>query len=172
MNKISAIMAIGENGEVGANGPWPSSVDTNHIDRKGLHHPIVMGRRTYETVGGAIPGHRNFVLSGSGLIDPNVTVCTSVKDVFKALHCHPDEEVFVIGGLSVFGQFWQYVSTFYLTVFHKEYGRANSYLSSDETDLLWWCDIVDMKTGYSPTEDCLKTDYVLRRVEYSVRIDR
>jgi dihydrofolate reductase len=66
-------------------------------------HTIIMGRRTFESLPkGALPNRRNIVLTRSQHTFPNCEVYASLQEALK--HCQEDEEVFIIGGASVYQQ--------------------------------------------------------------------
>ena len=86
--------------------PWHLSDDVAFFKRTTLGSPVVMGRRTYESVGRPLPGRRNIVLSATGYLNNEVTV---VPDIDSALtvaaeQCEIDsvEECFVVGGARVY----------------------------------------------------------------------
>ena len=99
--RISLIWAMTRNRVIGNAGglPWDLPDEMAHFKRTTLGHAVVMGRRTYESVGHPLPERHNIVLSRRGLAtaDPRVTV---VSDLDAALDAVGDGECFVIGGAS------------------------------------------------------------------------
>lgn len=94
------IVAYGENGEIGKDGqmPWPKMpADLRHFKASTLGHTVIMGRKTYDSIGRALPERRNIVVSR----DPDLRLKDA--EVFgspeEALdECIDDDEIFVIGG--------------------------------------------------------------------------
>lgn len=99
MSKIALIVARARNGVIGYRGkmPWHLPQDLAHFKRSTLGRPIVMGRKTWESIGRPLPGRRNLVVTrNAAYAAPGAEVVTSLAD---ALALTADaEEVFVIGG--------------------------------------------------------------------------
>ena len=97
--RISLIWAMTRNRVIGNAGglPWDLPDEMAHFKRTTLGHAVIMGRRTYESVGHPLPQRRNIVLSRRGLatVDPGVTVAA---DFDAALAAAGEGECFVIGG--------------------------------------------------------------------------
>ena len=102
---ISIIVAVAQNGVIGCGNKliWHLPDDLKRFKRITMGHPVVMGRRTFESIGRPLPGRTNVVISRNGGFGPEgVTVAASVEqalDMFSA-----DEEVFIIGGEQIYGQ--------------------------------------------------------------------
>ena len=109
--EIVLIAALAEeNRVIGRDGdlPWHLPEDLKRFKRLTLGHPVLMGRKTFESIverlGGPLPGRRSVVLtSRSGLYDhPDVVVCSSLDEARAAVE--GEEVVFVAGGASVYEQ--------------------------------------------------------------------
>jgi dihydrofolate reductase len=101
--RLTLIVARARNGVIGANGalPWRLPEDLAHFKRATMGHPIVMGRRTWESIGRPLPGRRNIVVSRQAqLAIPGAEVAPSL-DAAIAL-CADADEVFVIGGAQLY----------------------------------------------------------------------
>src|SRR5258707_5693743 len=102
-SRIYLVAAVASNGIIGANGklPWHLPEDLQHFKRLTLGHPIIMGRRTWESLGKALPGRENIVVTRTaGYEAPGAAVATSLE---AALALCADEPVaFVIGACGVF----------------------------------------------------------------------
>jgi dihydrofolate reductase len=104
--KIALIVARSENGVIGDKGkiPWHIREDLQRFKQLTMGHPIIMGRRTYESIGKPLPGRTNIVLTQS----PNFTTPPGVltfPNLDAALnHCRQQNEpsVFIIGGSMVY----------------------------------------------------------------------
>lgn len=99
----SLVVAVARNGVIGRDNvlPWRLPADLAHFKRVTMGHPVIMGRRTYESIGKALPGRRNIVVSRS----PNYDApgCTVVRTLDAAWAAAGDaDEACVIGGTSLF----------------------------------------------------------------------
>ena len=83
--------------------PWRLPADLAYFKRVTLGHPVVMGRRTYESIGKPLPGRPNIVVSRNRSFQaPGCTVVPTLAEAWKAAGDAP--EVSVIGGTSVFAE--------------------------------------------------------------------
>jgi dihydrofolate reductase len=101
--RITLIVARARNGVIGRGGtlPWRLPEDLAHFKRTTMGHPIVMGRRTWESIGRPLPGRRSIVVSRQpGFDAPGAEVATSL-DAALAL-CADSPEIFVIGGAQLY----------------------------------------------------------------------
>jgi dihydrofolate reductase len=101
--RITLIVARARNGVIGASGtlPWRLPEDLAHFKRTTLGHPVVMGRRTWESIGRPLPGRRNIVVTRqAGFAAEGAEVVPSL-DAALGL-CTGSAEVFVIGGAQVY----------------------------------------------------------------------
>lgn len=113
---ISLIVAMTRNRVIGLNNamPWHLPADLQHFKALTLGKPIVMGRKTFEAIGKALPGRQNIIVSHN----PNYTAagCTIVTSLQDALaKAQPTEEVMVIGGAQVFKQAMPLAHRMYIT---------------------------------------------------------
>jgi dihydrofolate reductase len=115
---ISFIWAQDENGLIGKDNslPWHLPEDLKFFKNTTLGHPIVMGRKTYESIGRPLPGRENIILTGD--ISFEAAGCTVVSSVDDVLDKSKVEEVFVTGGAAVFKSFMPYVDRLYVTRIH------------------------------------------------------
>lgn len=102
--QLSLIVAVAANGVIGRDGdlPWPRlPADLQHFKRTTMGAPVIMGRRTFESIGRALPGRRNIVVTR----DPakRFDGCETATSLDDALARAGDvEEAFVIGGAALF----------------------------------------------------------------------
>lgn len=81
--------------------PWRLPAELAHFKRVTMGHPIIMGRRTYESIGRPLPGRMNIVVSRNrGFVAPGCTVVDSLEKAYEA--AGDAEEVSIIGGTSLF----------------------------------------------------------------------
>ena len=118
---ISLIVAMTENRVIGRDGdmPWHVSRDLRRFKRLTMDHHIVMGRKTYESIGRPLPGRTTVVLSRTASIDAEgVHVVGSLEEALEVAKA--DQEVFVTGGETVFGAALGMADRIYLTRLHVE----------------------------------------------------
>ncbi|WP_026477829.1 dihydrofolate reductase [Alkaliphilus transvaalensis] len=113
---ISMIVAMGKNGVIGKdNGmPWSLPSDLQYFKSTTMDHPIIMGRRCYESIGRPLPGRKNVVLSRSVKIIEGCEVLPSMNDVFETFK--NEDEVFIIGGGQIYKTFLPYAKKLYITL--------------------------------------------------------
>lgn len=100
MSELSLIVAMDRRGLIGKQGdlPWRFSEDLKHFKRETLGHVVVMGRKTFESIGRPLPGRTNVVVSRKGFEAPEgVLVFGSLDEALAHAHAL-DEKPFVIGG--------------------------------------------------------------------------
>lgn len=105
--RISIIVAVAENGVIGRGGqlPWHLSADLQRFKRLTMGHTIVMGRRTWESIGRPLPGRRTIVVSRQPdyRIDAmHVATAVSLDDALQSAASSGDDEAFVIGGAELY----------------------------------------------------------------------
>lgn len=103
--RVNLVVAIDRSGTIGADGalPWRLSADLRRFREITAGHPLVMGRRTHESIGRPLPGRLNIVLSR----DPDYTAhgCVVRESLDSALAmCAELEEVMVVGGAQVYAE--------------------------------------------------------------------
>jgi dihydrofolate reductase len=99
----SIVVAVARNGVIGRDNrlPWKLPKDLAYFKRVTMGHPVVMGRRTWESIGRALPGRLNIVVTRNPSLDaPGATVVPSLADAWKA--AGNADEVSIIGGTSIF----------------------------------------------------------------------
>jgi dihydrofolate reductase len=103
--RISIIAAMAENGVIGRDGrlPWHLAADLKRFKSLTMGHTLVMGRKTWESIGRPLPGRRMVVVSRQADYRPEgVEVVTSLDDALAIASAAGDEEVFVIGGAEIY----------------------------------------------------------------------
>ena len=97
-----AIVAVAEDGVIGRGGdlPWRLSADLKWFKKITLGHTILMGRKTWESLPGALPGRQNWVLSRTVEPQEGMAVFRSMDEVQKALT--PTQTLFIIGGGEIY----------------------------------------------------------------------
>ena len=103
--RISIIVAISENQVIGRQGdlPWRLSSDLRRFKQLTMGHHIVMGRKTFESIGKALKGRETIVVSRKLPERDDVVVCRTMEEA-RATGRHGDREVFVAGGSEIYRQ--------------------------------------------------------------------
>lgn len=105
MSEIALIVAYSRNRVIGKDNqlPWRLPSDLAHFKRHTLGHPIIMGRKTWASLGRPLPGRHNIVISRSGVGD--FTGATRVDSIEAAIDAaRGNGQVFVIGGAQIYEQ--------------------------------------------------------------------
>ena len=116
--KLTAVVAASDNDVIGRGNalPWHLPADLAHFKRLTLGKPILMGRRTYESMGRPLPGRRNLVLSRSGFAAPGVETVASLEAARALVAGEP--ELVIIGGAQIFEQALPELDVIHLTRVH------------------------------------------------------
>lgn len=111
--KLIIIAALNKNRVIGKDGkiPWHVSEDLKRFKRLTMGHTVLMGRKTYESMGKPLSGRRNVVLTSRQI--PGIETYPTIADALQALESQ--EKVFVIGGGEVIAQLIENVDALYLT---------------------------------------------------------
>ncbi|MEZ5515181.1 MAG: dihydrofolate reductase [Steroidobacteraceae bacterium] len=119
--RIAVIVAAAENDVIGRDNalPWHLPDDLRHFKSLTLGKPVVMGRRTYQSIGRALPGRLNIVVSRSPeFAPPGVTVVDSFAAALRA--AQPAGEVAIIGGAALYREALPHADVIHLTRVHAE----------------------------------------------------
>jgi dihydrofolate reductase len=112
----SLVVAMSKNRVIGRNNqlPWRLPADLAFFKRVTMGHPVIMGRRTYESIGKPLPGRLNIVVSGNPRFEaPGCTVVGSMEEAYRA--AGDADEVAIIGGSSIFAESLPRADRIYLT---------------------------------------------------------
>lgn len=135
MTAVSIIVATDEQGGIGLRGalPWHLPEDLKRFKALTMGKPIVMGRRTYDSIGRPLPGRQNIVISRqAGRSIAGCTVVDSMDAALAAAGTAP--EVFVIGGADVYRLAIPRAQTLYLTSVHSVVGADTFLPAFDRAD--------------------------------------
>ncbi|MFG6426537.1 dihydrofolate reductase [Lepagella muris] len=126
---LNIIVAAGRNGEIGREGDliWRISSDLKRFRSLTMGHPIIMGRKTWDSLSKKpLPGRRNIVMSrNAGLDAPGAEVVDSPE---AALHLTEGETPFVMGGEQIYRIFLPYATRIYLTEIDASCDDADAWL--------------------------------------------
>jgi dihydrofolate reductase len=132
---ISFIFAMDRNRAIGVNNtlPWHLPGDLKFFKSVTMGHPILMGRKTYESIGKPLPGRRNIILTQNP--EFQAEGCEVIHSVQEAVDEFHDQELFVIGGAEIFRLFTSVVDRMYITHIEHEF-EADTFMT--ELDLSEW----------------------------------
>lgn len=118
---ISIIVAHDERNVIGRDNyiPWKLSSDMKRFKKITTGHAVVMGRKTFESIGKPLPNRHNIVITSQKSIE-NVTVVNSYEEAFLILD--HSKENFIIGGSSVYKYFLPLADKLYITKVHADVG--------------------------------------------------
>ncbi|MCL2283756.1 MAG: dihydrofolate reductase [Fibromonadales bacterium] len=129
---ISLIAAVSENGVIGKDNklPWHLPADLQFFKKTTLGHSIIMGRKNFESIGKALPGRTNIVLTKN----PNFTaegieIAHSLNDAFK-IACN--NECFIIGGAEIYREALPFCQKLYITRVHGVF-EGDTYMPEFES---------------------------------------
>ena len=114
---VSIITCTSKNSVIGINGklPWYYPKDLTFFKNVTSGYPVIMGRKTFESLGKALPGRLNIVISSSEISDSNVTRATSLENALEICYFNKANRVFLIGGESVYKAGLKYADEILLT---------------------------------------------------------
>ncbi|MGQ4556150.1 dihydrofolate reductase [Halobellus sp. GM3] len=139
------IAAVSENGVIGRDGgmPWHFPADLRHFKRTTVGHPVIVGRKTYQTVieglGEPFPGRTTVVLSSQSLDLPaGAVLANSVEEAIEVAAADANdrgvETAYVAGGGRVYEQFLPFATRMVLTEIHESYEGDTRFPEWDESE--------------------------------------
>lgn len=133
----SIIVAVALDGAIGKSGalPWHLSSDLKHFKALTMGHPVIMGRKTFASIGRPLSGRTNIVLSHS-LQDPpeGCLLVRSLEEAYKLAE-ESSDECFVIGGERVYCNALLYTDKLYLTIVHTRVPGADAFFPKIDPSL-------------------------------------
>ncbi len=142
---ISIIAAIGKNRELGKDNKllWHLKKDLQHFKTITSGHPVIMGRKTFESIGFPLPKRTNIIISRDKNYQApaGVIVCDSLTQAIAAASAKDKQEIFIIGGASIYAQAINLTDKLYLTliddtfdaeVYFPNYSRFKKVISAKE----------------------------------------
>jgi dihydrofolate reductase len=126
--KLSIIVARASNGAIGLNNglPWRLPEDLAHFKRTTMGKPIIMGRKTFESIGRVLPGRRNVVVTrNAAWSHAGVDRVGSIAEALAL--CAEADEVFVIGGAQLYADALPLAARIVLTEIHEAH-EADAFL--------------------------------------------
>ncbi|MGI4867933.1 MAG: dihydrofolate reductase [Janthinobacterium lividum] len=132
---VSLIVAAAENGVIGRQGqmPWHLPADLKHFKALTLGHPVIMGRRTFESIGRPLPGRANIVLTAHPTwpAPTSVLVAHSLPEALALAATQPGgDEICIIGGGEIYRQALPGADVVHLTEVHTTVPDGDAFFPS------------------------------------------
>lgn len=112
--------------------PWRLPADLAYFKKTTMDHTILMGRKTYESIGKPLPNRTNVILTQNKEFEAEG--CIIVHSVEEAIEMAKNQEVFVIGGAEVFELFMPVVERLYITLIEHEFEADTFFPEFDVED--------------------------------------
>jgi dihydrofolate reductase len=154
--RVYLVAAVASNGIIGVNGrmPWHFPEELKHFKEVTLGHPVIMGRLTWESLKGALPGRKNIVVTRTpGYRASNATVAASLEAALAL--CADVPKVMVIGGSRMYAESLPIAAGLELTEIHRDYPGDTWFPEYDRSK---WREI---KREARTAGDGTRFDYVL-----------
>lgn len=135
---VTIVVAIAENYAIGKSNQllWHMPADLKHFKQITSGHTIIMGRKTYDSVGKPLPNRRNIIISRQDVTIPGCEVVQSVEDALEL--CANEDEVFIVGGAEIYKLAMNKTDRIYLTIIHHSFD-ADSFFP--EIDYMEWKEV-------------------------------
>lgn len=133
---ISIIVAAAQNNAIGYQNQllWHMPADLKYFKQKTTGHTVIMGRKTFESVGKPLPNRRNIIITRQA--DYTVAGATVVHTLQEALDlCDSTEESFIVGGAQIYGEALAHTDRIYFTLIYQEFMADTFFPPIDQT--LW-----------------------------------
>lgn len=156
---ISLIVAMDQNRVIGKNNklPWHLPADLQYFKKVTMGHPIVMGRKTFESIGRVLPGRENVIVTRNQ--EFKAEGCVVLHDIaqIKMFADNHDEEVFVIGGAEIFKEILPFTDRLYITEIHETFEGDTFFPEIDENE---W-DEISSNPGSVDEKNRFEHDFII-----------
>ncbi|MBO5419543.1 MAG: dihydrofolate reductase [Bacteroidales bacterium] len=148
------IVAIADNNAIGKNNAllWHISEDLKFFKRTTSGSPVIMGRRTYESIGRPLPKRLNIIITRGDAAPDGTILAHSLEEAFEIAENHGSEKCFIIGGGQVYSQALPLVERLIVTHVHTEIEDADTYfpiIDPSEWTIVSRSEMLkDVETGY------------------------
>ncbi|PUU89357.1 dihydrofolate reductase [Halanaerobium sp.] len=120
---LSIIAAMDQNQLIGVQGeiPWDLPADLKYFKKTTMGAPVIMGRKTFESIGFPLPGRRNIILTRNKDYEAEDCEVVHSKQEILDEFLKKKEEAFIIGGAEIYKQFLAYSDKLYLTIIEHQF---------------------------------------------------
>lgn len=121
MNGLAIIVAMAKNRTIGINNtlPWRCPEDLKHFKALTMGHHMVMGRKTFDSIGRPLPGRTTVVVTRDrGLTIEGCLIAHSLPEAIAA--CAGDEQIYIVGGAEIYAQAMPLADTLYITEIQQD----------------------------------------------------
>lgn len=134
--RISTIAALGRNRELGRAGEllWRIPADMRRMKELTMGHPLIMGRKTHESIGKPLPGRTNIVITGTQTHIAGCEVFPNLEEALLFAHSIENEEIFIFGGAQIYAAALPLTHRLYLTQIDAEDEKADAYFPEYEKE--------------------------------------
>lgn len=131
---ITIVVAIASNNAIGKDNKllWRLPNDLKHFKQITSGHTIIMGRKTYDSVGKPLPNRRNIVVTRQDIHIEGVEIASSIDAALAV--CADEPEVFIVGGAEIYRQSMSRVNRIYLTIVHRDFEADTFFPQLDEKE--------------------------------------
>lgn len=129
---IKIIVATAKNGAIGKDNrmPWDLPEDLKYFKEQTMGHTIIMGRKTYDSIGKALPGRKNIVISRNENLNlPNVIIYNSLESAIAQ-----EKDAFIMGGAEIYKQALSLADYLYITHIDADIEADRYFPQIDKTD--------------------------------------
>jgi dihydrofolate reductase len=144
---VTAVVATSENHAIGKDNKllWYLPADLKHFKQITTGHTVIMGRKTYDSVGKPLPNRRNIIITRQAIEIPGCEVVNSIQAALAL--CKDEPEVFIVGGADIYKQAMHLTNRIYLSIVHKQF-EADSFFPEINKDE--WKEV--SREDYQPDE--------------------
>jgi len=135
---VTIVVAISENHVIGKDNQllWYMPNDLKHFKDITTGHTVIMGRKTYDSVGKPLPRRRNIIITRKPI---TIEGCEVVNSIEAALAlCADEPEIFIVGGAEIYKQSIKLTDRIYLTIIHKKFDGDSFF---PEIDMQEWKEV-------------------------------
>jgi len=132
---MNAIVIVDSNWGIGKSGQLLVHLpgDLKYFKEKTLGNTIIMGRETFDSMGGRLlPGRESVILSRNESFNPGCKVCKSLEETLEYIKEKPSETIFISGGENIYKQFLPYCDRFFVTKIHEAFEADRYFPNLDE----------------------------------------
>ena len=131
---VTIVVAIAENYAIGKNNQllWHMPADLKHFKNITTGHTVIMGRKTYDSVGKPLPNRRNIIVTRQDIKIEGCQVVNSIADALAL--CANEHEVFIVGGAEIYKLAMSKTDRIYLTIIHHSFDADTLFPEIDYTD--------------------------------------